>query len=343
MGVLELIDLTVTHGATAVVENLDLAVDEGELFALLGPSGAGKTTLLKAVAGLHAPAAGEIRLDGSPLTDLPPEKRNVVMVFQKPLLFPFLNVAQNIAFGLRMQNLDSREQQRRIAEILELTQLEGLGRRRIDALSGGQQQRVSLARALVLQPALLLLDEPLSNLDANLRQQMRELIQDLQAATGITTLFVTHDQSEALMIAHRMGLLLEGRLRQVGPPRELFFEPVDRAVARFFGGRNFFSGYLEDGHLVTPAGRFRVPAGTANGRPLTATIRPEDIEVRASANGGLPGTIWRTSFEGSLTRLWVSCEGLELVALTPQRGCRRGQQVAVILPPEKLRIFPADE
>ncbi len=343
MGVLELKKLTIHYGSAPVVRDLDLSVADGELFALLGPSGAGKTTLLKAVAGLQPPAAGEVWLDGRPLNALPPEKRNVVMVFQKPLLFPFLNVAQNIAFGLRMRNMNRREQQRRIEKILELTQLEGLGRRRVSALSGGQQQRVSLARALVLEPALLLMDEPLSNLDANLRQQMRELLQEIQAATGITTLFVTHDQAEALMIAQRMGLLLDGRLRQVGTPRELFFEPLDVEVARFFGGRNFFSGRLEKGALVTPAGRFPLPAGLLFGGPLTATIRPEDVQVQVASNGGIPGTIRRTSFEGSLTRLWVACEGLEIVALTSRSSYRPGQTVEVILPPEKLRLFEADE
>ena len=342
MGVLELKELWITYGGEPVVADLNLTVADGELFALLGPSGAGKTTILKTIAGLMPPQSGEVRLDGRDVTARPPEKRNVVMVFQKPLLFPFLNVAQNIAFGLRMQNIAGREQQRRIDRILELTQLEGLAGRAVDALSGGQQQRVSLARALVLDPAVLLLDEPLSNLDANLRQQMRELIQEIQTATGVTALFVTHDQAEALMIAHRMGLLLDGRLRQVGPPRELFFEPLDVEVARFFGGQNFFTGQIEKNQLVTAAGRFAVPAGTTNGRPLTATIRPEDVRIESTGNGGLPGTIRRTNFEGSLTRLWVACNGLDLVALTPQSGYQAGQQVAVVLPPDKLRIFPGE-
>ena len=165
-----------------------------------------------------------------------------VLVFQKPLLFPFMNVEQNVAFGLRMRGRLRQKEQQQIEEILELVQLRGLNRRKIHELSGGQQQRVSLARALVLKPAILLLDEPLSNLDSNLRQQMRELIQDIQAQTRITTLFVTHDQAEALMLSQRVTLLLDGQLRQVGTPQELFYQPVDVEVARFFGGCNFFHG-----------------------------------------------------------------------------------------------------
>ena len=239
MGELQLKNLTIRYGSVPIVRNLNLEVHDGEMVALLGPSGAGKTTVLKAVAGLIHPHEGEIIIDGQPVKNLPPEKRNAVMVFQKSLLFPFMNVAQNIAFGMRMQGFQGREARFKIREIMQLTELDGLGQRKIHELSGGQQQRVSLARALVLKPAILLLDEPLSNLDANLRQQMRELIQDIQTETRITTLFVTHDQAEALMISHRVGLLLDGRLRQVGEPRDLFYRPADTDVARFFGGCNF--------------------------------------------------------------------------------------------------------
>lgn len=242
MGELLLRNLTIRYGSTAVVRDFDLEVLDGEMVALLGPSGTGKTTLLKAVAGLIHPYRGEIIIDGQPVNYLPPEKRSAVMVFQKSLLFPFLNVAQNIAFGLRMKGRQGRDTRQKIQEIMQLTELTGLEQRKVHELSGGQQQRVSLARALVLKPAILLLDEPLSNLDANLRQQMRELIQDIQAETRITTLFVTHDQAEALMISHRVGLLLDGRLRQVGKPRDLFYRPADPEVARFFWWLQFYPG-----------------------------------------------------------------------------------------------------
>ena len=342
MGELLLKNLTIGYGSTAVVRQFDLTVHDGEMVSLLGPSGAGKTTVLKAVSGLIRPQTGEIIIDGQPVAHLPPEKRNAVMVFQKSLLFPFLNVEQNIAFGLRMQGHPAREIQSRIDRILELMKLGGLGPRKVHELSGGQQQRVSLARALVLKPAILLLDEPLSNLDANLRQQMRELIQDIQAETRITTLFVTHDQAEALMISHRVGLLLDGRLRQVGQPRELFYSPTDPDVARFFGGCNFIQGHVKNGVFRSEFGSRPAPEIKSNGHLLTATIRPEDIQISSDSKYDLQGQIQKINFEGSATRIWVQCKGNRFVVLTSDANFAPGQNVGLQLPPEKIRIFPSD-
>jgi ABC-type Fe3+/spermidine/putrescine transport system ATPase subunit len=342
MGELLLKNLTIGYGSAVVVRQFDLTVHDGEMVSLLGPSGAGKTTVLKAVAGLIRPQKGEIIIDGQPVAHLPPEKRNAVMVFQKSLLFPFLNVEQNIAFGLRMQGYPAREIQSQIGRILELTKLSGLGPRKVHELSGGQQQRVSLARALVLKPAILLLDEPLSNLDANLRQQMRELIQDIQAETRITTLFVTHDQAEALMISHRVGLLLDGRLRQVGQPRELFYRPADPDVARFFGGYNFIQGHVKSGVFRSEFGNRPAPEINSNGHLLTATIRPEDIFISSDSKYGLQGQIQKINFEGSATRIWVQCKGNRFVVLTSDANFAPGQNVGLHLPPEKIRIFPSD-
>ena len=233
MGYLELQKLTINYGKTAVVRDLSLSVSNGEIVTLLGPSGAGKTTILKAIAGLLKPVSGKIFINDIQVNHLPAEKRDAVLIFQKPLLFPFLNVSQNIGFGLKMQQAGRKEAERKISKILEITMLTGLHDRKIHQLSGGQQQRVALARGLVLEPSILLLDEPLSNLDADLRQQMRELIQAVQEQTGTTMLFVTHDQSEALAISDRVCLLLDGRLRQAGKPEELFYFPADPEVAMF--------------------------------------------------------------------------------------------------------------
>ena len=337
MGELLLKDLTIGYGSATVVRNFNLTVHNGELVSLLGPSGAGKTTVLKAVAGLIRLQRGEIIIDGRPAQHLPPEKRSAVMVFQKSLLFPFMNVTQNIAFGLRMQGRPDREIRRRIEMILELTQLTGMGHRKVHELSGGQQQRVSLARALVLEPAVLLLDEPLSSLDANLRQQMRELIQDIQSETRITTLFVTHDQTEALMISHQVGLLLDGRLRQVGDPRALFYRPADPDVARFFGGCNFIQGKVVDGLFRTPFGNASAPGANGNGHLLTATIRPEDIQIAPGTEFELQGLIQKTNFEGSLTRIWVLCGDARFVVLTSETDFCSGQKVGLRLPPEKIQ------
>ncbi|UCF91450.1 MAG: ABC transporter ATP-binding protein [Desulfobacterales bacterium] len=343
MGELILKNINIRYGGEPVVRDFNLEVRNGEMVSLLGPSGAGKTTVLKAVAGLIRPERGEILIDGYSVQDLPPEKRDAVMVFQKPLLFPFMNVMQNVGFGLRMRGEPVREARQRIQEILALTQLGGLEYRKVHELSGGQQQRVSLARALVLKPAILLLDEPLSNLDANLRQQMRELIQEIQAQTRITTLFVTHDQAEALMISHRVSLLLNGRLRQVGKPRELFYRPADPEVARFFGARNFIQGRVKDGWFQSEFGTFQVPQGfTANGDWLTATIRPEDLRVSPDSQFEIQGEIQKINFEGSATRIWVRCRTTEFVVLTSEADFFPGQNVRIHLPPDKIRIFPPD-
>ncbi len=345
MGALTLKDITVHYGLRPVVKNLNLEVGDGEMAALLGPSGAGKTTILKAVAGLLAPLRGEILIDGQTVTARPPEKRDVVMVFQEPLLFPFMNVAQNIAFGLEMRGDRASRQAGAVARMLALTRLEGLGRRKVHELSGGQQQRVALARALVLEPAVLLMDEPLSSLDANLRQEMRELILAIQSELKITTLFVTHDQSEALMLSQRVALLLDGRLRQVGAPCDLFCRPADPDVALFFGGRNFFQGRLRDGFFECDFGRLPVSDACGNGYRRTATIRPEDVQLTtdpAQLPDSFPGTVLRTRFEGLATRAWISCPSGELEVLTAMAGLAPGQSVRLRLPPDKIRVFPED-
>ena len=343
MGELTIRRLTVGYNQQTAVCDVNLNIREGELVCLVGPSGAGKTTLLRAVAGLIRPRQGSILIDERPVEALPPERRDAVMVFQNPLLFPFLNVEQNIAFGLRMRGRRKAADRGRIDRILDLTQLNGLNRRKVHELSGGQQQRVSLARALVLRPAVLLLDEPLSNLDANLRQQMRELIQQIQAETGITTLMVTHDQSEALMISHRVALLLDGRLRQVGTPRQLFYRPADVATARFFGGCNFISGSCQGGIFRWELGAFPAPAGSIDGDELTATIRPEDVRIfdhrGRSSPDDISGQVIRTVFEGIATRVSVRCNQFTFVVLTPESGYTRGQQVCLRFPVEKIWFF----
>ena len=300
MGELQLKNLTIRYGGTAVVRNFNLEIRNGQMVSLLGPSGAGKTTVLKAVAGLIHPQEGEILIDGQPVTDRPPEKRNTVMVFQKSLLFPFMNVDQNIAFGLRMQGRQGSEIHQKIHEIMQLMELTGLGKRKV-----------------------------------------RELIQDIQAETGITTLFVTHDQSEALMISHRVGLILDGRLRQVGEPRELFYRPADPEVARFFGGCNFIQGRIKNGSFHSEFATVPTALTNGNGHLLTATIRPEDIIITSESKYDLQGQVQKTNFEGSATRIWVQCKGNRFAVLTSDADFSPGQNVGLHLPLEKIRIFPA--
>jgi ABC-type Fe3+/spermidine/putrescine transport system ATPase subunit len=230
------------YGRGRVIADFSLAVERGELVALLGPSGSGKTTILKLVAGLMAPESGDIRFDGQSMLGIPAEKRSAAMVFQKPLLFPYLNVRENVAFGLKMRKTPDAEIRARVGKTLELVQLAGLDSRRPNELSGGQEQRVALARALVIEPKLLLLDEPFSALDQNLRIEMARLVRGVQKLLGITTLFVTHNQEEAAALADRTGLLLAGRLEQLGPTRDFYTVPSTVDAARFFGWQTLRGG-----------------------------------------------------------------------------------------------------
>ena len=346
MACLTLENLTIRYGGKPVIRDFSLEVQEGEMVSVLGPSGTGKTTLLKAVAGLLTPAKGDVRINGRSVIHLAPEKRDVVMVFQKPLLFPFLNVEKNVAFGLKMKGVSGKTAEKKVAELLDLTRLSKLGSRKIHQLSGGQQQRVALARALVLDPAVLLLDEPLSSLDANLRREMRDLIQTLQSRAKVTTLFVTHDQAEALTISHKVALMIDGGLRQFGAPRDLYHRPEDMVVARFFGGGNFFNGQYENGVFHSALGSFSIPQANGGRKKFTAFIRSEDVRVSLNGNGNgssFVGRVVKANFEGIAARVFVQCGPVQLEALTKDRGYRQNQRVNVTLPEDKIRLFPADK
>ncbi len=339
MGKLTLQDLTISYERKPVIQNLSLHIDDGELVSLLGPSGVGKTTILKTIAGLLRPASGSIMINGQRVDHLPAEKRDAVLIFQKPLLFPFLDVGKNIGFGLKMAKINGLAAEKKIDRIIEITGLEGLKNRKIHQLSGGQQQRVALARGLVLEPSVLLLDEPLSNLDAELRRQMRELIGSVQAATGITMLFVTHDQSEAFAISDRICVLLDGRLRQTGTPADLFYRPQDADVAGFFGCTNLISGTIRYG--LFEAGFASCPTNLANSQQATAVIRPEDIILSSTKNeGSLSGKITQIQFEGSTTRLSIECKEQVFAVLSLHPDFSPGQPVWLSFPADRLHILP---
>ncbi len=335
---LEVRRLSIGFGDKTVLDGLDLTLHDGELFSLLGPSGAGKSTILKAVAGLLQPTAGSVLINGKPVDHLPPERRDVVLIFQKPLLFPFLSVRQNIAFGLRMIGLPRAEQRSRIDRMVELTGLRGLERRRIHQLSGGQQQRVALARGLVLEPSILLLDEPFSSLDAELREQMRDLIRTIQRRTGTTMLFVTHDQQEAFAISDRIGLLLDGKLRQTGAPAELFYRPADLAVARFFGCQNMVHGRISGGRFYGAPISF--PTVLPDSHGAVALIRPEDIVVRpAAAGAGIVGRVSAVRFEGAVSRITVETALGVFTVLSIRPGCEKGMRVELSFAVERMHVF----
>ncbi len=341
MGRLELRDVTIRYGDKTVIHGLNVQLQDGEILSMLGPSGAGKSTVLKAVAGLLPPSSGSILINGRPADHLPAERRDAVLIFQKPLLFPFLNVGHNIAFGLRMTGLRGAAARQRIERMIAITGLQGLEQRRVHQLSGGQQQRVALARGLVLEPSILLLDEPFSSLDAELREQMRELIRSIQQQTKTTMLFVTHDQSEAFGVSDRVALLLDGRLRQTGPPEQVFYRPADVDVARFFGCNNVLHGSIRDGYFI--GARVRVPTTRADCERAVAVIRPEDVRLHPAApgSGGPTGRISGVRFEGAMSRLTVMTEAGQLSVLSIRPQWRRDEVVGLEFPADRLHVFPA--
>ncbi len=318
-------------GPVRAVDAVDLDIAEGEFFALLGPSGCGKTTLLRMLAGFEAPTLGEIVIDGQPTAAVPPYERPVNMVFQSYAIFPHLNVQQNIAFGLRKDRLPRAERDRRVEEALALIKLEGYGRRGADELSGGQRQRVALARALIKQPKVLLLDEPLGALDKKLREQMQIELRQLQKSVGITFVFVTHDQEEALTMSDRIAVMSDGHVLEVGSPEGLYERPATRFVADFLGTMNFFEGTVrgrENGQLVVEAERLGWIRGSAGGGrfeagdKVTVAIRPENFRISEGhgepADNRVHGTLSTAAFLGDRAHIYVTVEGARepiLVAL----------------------------
>jgi putative spermidine/putrescine transport system ATP-binding protein len=336
-----------TFGAFRAVEDLSLAVAEGELLVLLGPSGCGKTSTLRMVAGFIEATSGRIFLGGRDITYLPPYRRNMGFVFQSYALFPHLSVFENVAFGLEMRRLDGAAIRARVEEALRLVRLEAFGGRMPRQLSGGQQQRVALARALVVAPEILLLDEPLSNLDAKLRQEVRVEIRELQRRLGLTTVMVTHDQEEALTMADRLVVMNEGRVQQIGTQRELYEHPQNRFVAGFIGRINFFDG------TVTAPGRFRSAGGLdiafRDGLPQRRllAIRPEKLRIGGeAAPNRFPGVIERVAYLGSLTEYRVRLASGEVVIIDAQNtrtsdgaGFSTGASVDVAWDPEVCQLL----
>ncbi|TCR64595.1 ABC transporter ATP-binding protein [Bosea sp. BK604] len=282
--------LRAEFGSFVALHGVDLEVRPGQLVTLLGPSGCGKTTLLRSIAGIVHPASGDIRFDGRRMNDVPVEKRNIGMVFQTYALFPHMTIAKNLAFGLEMRRTPREEARRRIAEALSLVELEGYADRYPRQLSGGQQQRVALARAIVVEPDVLLFDEPLSNLDAQLRENLREDLKALQRRTGITSVYVTHDQAEAMAIADHIVVMRKGRIVEQGSPQALYRKPRQRYVAEFLGHTNVVEARRQsDGLLVLPWGALRRPAAppeAPSGMTALVSIRPEDIHVAAQPTPG---------------------------------------------------------
>jgi spermidine/putrescine transport system ATP-binding protein len=340
------------------VDGIDVDIPGGEFFSLLGPSGCGKTTTLRMIAGFEQPTSGQILLDGADVAYTPPHRRNVNTVFQNYALFPHLNVYDNVAFGLRRAKRPKNEIRERVGRALALVQLGGLEKRKPVQLSGGQQQRVALARALVLNPAVLLLDEPLGALDAKLRKELQIELKALQQEVGITFVYVTHDQEEALTMSDRIAVMANGRVEQIGTPKDVYEEPATIFVANFLGVSNMMDGTLRGGD-GTNACRVRIgefdllaeKGHTSATGPAKVVIRPERVTVEDHAGNGpncLPGMVERVVYIGSAEQLVIRlATGEQLQALVRNDGrsvpWRQGTPVRVHLPPDALRVLSVDE
>ena len=343
MAELRLENLSKRFGDAVAVDGLDLVIEDGKLTTLLGPSGSGKTTVLRLVAGFVTPDEGAIVLDGSDIAKLPPEKRDVGMVFQSYALFPHRNVFKNVAFGLERRKLAKDEIRSRVTRALSMVRLDGLGQRAPNELSGGQQQRVALARALVIEPTLLLLDEPLSNLDASLRGELRLEIRRIQRELGITTVLVTHDQEEALSVSDRVAVLDHGRLQQLGSPDELYHEPANRFVAEFVGKMNLLPATrVENGAYQLASGdQVRTANSDSPARALMA-VRPEVVRVSTqNAGNELTATIASRVFLGEITELRLTlADGTTFLArgsdLPPSAS---GERVTVTWPVAATKLL----
>jgi spermidine/putrescine transport system ATP-binding protein len=353
-GSIELSGLT-KRFAEIAVDNIDLTVASGEFFSLLGPSGCGKTTTLRLIAGFEQPSSGRILLDGVDVSDVPAHRRKVNTVFQSYALFPFLDVFDNVAFGLRHRRLTKGEIRQRVNESLDLVKMTSYAKRRPGRLSGGQQQRVALARALVLNPAVLLLDEPLGALDAKLRRSLKVELKALQERVGITFLYVTHDQEEALTMSDRLAVMNAGRIAQIGSPRQVYEEPADTYVADFLGAANLMEievisagppGALRLGDWALTSQRCETGSGDFTGK-AHAVIRPERVRIEAHGSAGenrVPAMVERVVFLGSATQVMLRlAPGVPLQALVQNDGDQpdlaQGTPVHAYLPPDALRVL----
>jgi spermidine/putrescine transport system ATP-binding protein len=352
-GEVEVVDLVKRFTEVTAVDGINLRMPAGEFFSMLGPSGCGKTTTLRLIAGFEQPTAGRILLDGEDMAFTPPHKRNVNTVFQNYALFPHLNVFDNVAFGLKRQRQTKAEIRRRVAEALELVQLTGMEKRKPGQMSGGQQQRVALARALVLQPAVLLLDEPLGALDAKLRKTLQIELKELQQQVGITFIYVTHDQEEALTMSDRIAVMSDGRIEQVGPPQDLYEEPSTTFVADFLGVSNLMTVTAKsesEGRCKVALGEFELYAAqgdTSTSGETRMVIRPERVRLEAHQSTGenrIPGMVERVVYLGNANQIIVRlAHGERIHALVQNTGdelaYRQGDAVKVYMPAEALRVL----
>ena len=344
--IIDLRNITVSYGDNTILENLNLYINEKEFITLLGPSGCGKTTTLRAIAGFVKVDSGDVIFEGKRINDVPPHKRRVNTIFQRYALFSHLNVYDNIAFGPKLQKMPKQEIRKTVASMLELVNLKGFETRSIDSLSGGQQQRVAIARALANKPHVLLLDEPLGALDLKLRKDMQRELKNIQQELGITFIYVTHDQEEALSMSDTVVVMDKGKIQQIGTPEDIYNEPVNAFVADFIGESNIVDAIMLDDYLVTFGGvKFKcLDSGFEKNEFVEAVVRPEDIVItEVGAQASLTGTITSVTFKGVHFEILVDVGGFIWMIQTTQEHHKVGETIGMYIEPDAIHIMKRSE
>lgn len=337
---IRLADCVVKYGEDVILDHLNLSIRDKEFLTLLGPSGCGKTTTLRIIGGFQKPTSGDVFFDGKRMNDVPPHKRTVNTVFQKYALFHYMDIFENVAFGLRIQKQPEAEIQRRVQEALELVNLPGYGKRKVDSLSGGQQQRVAIARAIVNRPQVLLLDEPLGALDLKLRKDMQMELKKIQQQVGITFVYVTHDQEEALTMSDTVVVMDRGNIQQIGTPQDIYNEPQNAFVADFIGESNIIDGVMPEDKVVKLYGKkfACLDGGFAPNEPVDVVIRPEDIDIVAEDQGHLTGTVTEVTFKGMHYDIIVDFQGFKWLIQTTDYS-PVGARIGVKIDPDGFHIM----
>lgn len=303
--IVKLEDFTKKYGEKEIIKNINLEVYEGEFITLLGSSGCGKTTILRSISGMDRPTSGKVYLDGEDVTDVDPTKRQVNTIFQNYALFPLMTVEKNIEFGLKMKKVPKQERKKRVKEMIELVHLEGYEKRKPKELSGGEQQRVSIVRGLINNPKVLLLDEPLSALDLKLRKKMQIELKQLQKKLGITFIYVTHDQDEALSMSDRIAVIKDGKIEQIGTPVEVYEKPKSIYVADFLGEANIFKGIIKDDTCICEEASIKIMPKFKNDTKVDLIVRPENVKLSKEKNSDLVGTIYEQIYDGAFTKILI--------------------------------------
>ena len=338
--IIELKNISKAFDGETVLDNISLDIHDNEFITLLGPSGCGKTTTLRIIGGFVYPDQGDVIFMGDRINDVPPHKRNVNTVFQKYALFPHLNVFENVAFPLRERKVPKQEIKEKVIKMLDMVMLSGFAHRRVTSLSGGQQQRVAIARALVNEPKVLLLDEPLGALDLKLRKDMQQELKKIQKSTGITFIFVTHDQEEALSMSDTIVVMSEGKIQQIGTPQDIYNEPVNAFVADFIGESNIVDGVMLADYKVKFGGQVFdcLDTGFAPNEPVDVVIRPEDVDIVKPAPGVLQGTVTSVTFMGVHNEAIVDIDGFKWMIQTTD-PVEEGTHIGISLEPDAIHIM----